>query len=239
MAGTIATRIAVLDAIKKLQEKKTPWPKIVKHLNKNGLHPGSRRRWTYSAALKYWMKYKHLLEQKTKTQATRDLKRIELLGKRYPRHQILSHDKMVQEIKALRWNEDGEWGWDSVAQQLNKRRILHEAWRGHSSKWNKDSLRIYFKRRGSEKTTALLERSTDALFEKKTETLNTPKGMGKAASDCTRKVEINFQELSNEHQLSGTIRMGTDKDTSTVRFTYEGEVTPAAQDFLRSFQLLP
>jgi len=232
MAGTVATRIAVLDAIKKLHAKKTPWPKIVKHLNKNGLHPGSRRRWTHSALIKYWHKYHHLLDQKTKVQAERTAKRMETLRKKYPRHQILSHSEVEREVCALRWNAEGEWGWASVAKQLNKRRIIHEDWRARTAKWNKESVRSYAKRR---KLSALSvdEPVKEEVYE--TKALSMPK----PTNGTTRKVEINFQETSNEHQITGSVQLGTDPTTATVRFTYEGALTAATREYLQTLQLLP
>lgn len=226
MAGTIATRIAVLDAIKKLQAQKTPWPKIVKHLNKNGLHPGNRRRWTYSSVFAYWTKYKYLIEQKTKRQALRASEHIEALRKNYPRHQILSHEEVVQQINQRR---TAGAGWRDVAKALNKQKILHEDWRGRTSKWNKDSVRVYHKR-----NEALLDSKTERLPMISSYELPAPSN-----NESRRKLEVNFQEITPDHQITGNVQMGSEETVSTVRFTYEGTLTTATYEYLRSFQLLP
>lgn len=241
MAEAVASRIMVLDAVKKMLALGASWPDIVKHLNKNGMHPGSRRRWHRDSLSTYWHKYKHLLDKKSHAQSVRASKRIERLKQRYPRHKILPHSKMGKMIQEFRVDNNQLNSWSDVAKMLNARRIIHEEWRGRSAKWNKESIRYYVGRHNLEETKkpALAKRADEALFEGPSDPISTPRVMRKASSDCTRKVEINFQELSDAHQLAGTIRMGTDKDTSTVRFTYEGELTPATQEYLRSFNLIP
>jgi hypothetical protein len=241
MSGQLATRMAVLDAIRKLEAAGTPVRETVTHLNKNGLLPGNRKRWTTNAVIRYWNKYRVLLEEEGKTgpfdgkAAIKRSARMARIRKKYPRHQVMVHAKVEKLICNLRGFEEGnpDNSWAKVSKFLNQRKVLHEDWRASSAKWNKESVRSYAKRHG-------LYASDDAgSVEAPSAFLTKSMPLKKAANGAKRKVEINFSETATGRKIVGTVQMGTEETASTVSFTYEGTLDAATHEYLRSLQLLP